>query len=138
MVSLCRGLDAVDYTKSLFRNASDNPIRIDIPTQHINALTKPARLQPSRYEHFYVVDIYELNSHQKPAIRAPTKFTCFRRFLDMLSPYRISSVLVDPQTQKRKLRFIFDTRVQTVEFLRSAYDNYPVLQVKAIRKQRYY
>jgi len=150
-------MDAIDYTKSLFRNSSDKPLRFAIPTQFANGISyrytyfedtlstpssksKPfsTRLNPSRYEHFYIVEVNELSHHDKLNCDGPTRFPIFRNFLDLFAPYRFSSVIVDPKTGKRKLRYIFDTRIQTTDFLQPVFTHYPNIKVKAVRKQRYY
>lgn len=81
---------------------------------------------PQSYQYVTTYELYLYEPIFKPRDR-PSSFLGWRKLMDSLSPWRVSSLIKDPETNKRKLKFLFDGYGDMNRFLSKVKVEYPAL-----------
>jgi hypothetical protein len=93
------------------------------------------KVNSSRYNLYYIILVSE---PKKYPIDFPKSFAYWRQKIDLLSPYRFSSIIIDEITKRRKLKYIMDDASNIFYFAKLLKRNYPNIKIEYIRHQEYY
>ncbi len=92
-------------------------------------------IDKNRYNLHYTVLVSEPNKYP---YNFPRSFAYWRQKIDLLSPYRFSSIIIDEITKRRKLKYIMDDASNIFYFAKLLKRNYPNIKIEYIRHQEYY
>lgn len=84
---------------------------------------------PSSYQY---VTSYELKINE-PVFKAgdrPGNFVNWRKWMDANSPWRVSSIVLDPLTNKRCLKYIFEGYGDMIKYIKKVTSEWPTLIYK--------
>lgn len=104
-------------------------------TTYSTVLYDKKNIDSSRYNLYYVVLVSEPKKYPN---NFPNSFAYWRQKIDLLSPYRFSSIVVDKITKKRKLKYIMDDASNIYNFVKLLKRNYPNIKIEYRRHQEYY
>ena len=89
-----------------------------------------------KYMAYYVLYVEEPNHYKTGTF--PYNFPYWRRQIDLLCPYRVSSIVKENYGRKRKLKFIFDHLVEMIAVEKRIKKEFPGIRVTSFKHLTYY
>ena len=89
------------------------------------------------YQHITAYEVIILEPVYKP-YDIPNNFINWRKIVDSISPWRVSSTLIDNLTKKKSLKYIFDGYGDTIRFIKKVTKEWPnlIYYIKPIQNSK--
>jgi len=95
-------------------------MKFEYTTQYRGFFTETQDLTNNTYWfELYINDPLHISKH----------FIIWKKQIDLLAPYRYSSIIYDNSTKKRKIKYIFDEISSVYSFLKTLEKNHPNLDI---------
>lgn len=108
-----------------------------IPIIYSSNLKSVTNMSKNRYFHWVEVHVFEPKYRNYPK-NCTRSFLYWKIYIDLLSPYKVSSVIKNKNNYKNILKYIFDDNHTACSFYRKLLNLHPDLKILIKRYQHYY